>query len=380
MYQAKPLTFQLESSWVAFTASYLQGIAFDHYTALLWFNPNSLVLSNWQAFAQEFSNHPHLCQWSAAKPMIAHDLSARIRPLILGLPWLCSTNPRINWQNLTLHFDCQATEHLKPIPFDVTAPISTADLPHTPPQLHSNSAQSFILNARLGKSPQVLTALIDSGATKMFVSDQLNLTRDPLDRPMELQLFDTPSPSTMVFGFQSTSWSWQLLEVTPIVLGLLWLHDVNPDIDWRDLTMKFPRSDACLATFSLHLQSTNNPSKARATSASTASPDNSGKPPSPWHTLGAPLAFLPNIPCNKYKGPNYPTHRPWMTSDPNNADQPPKPLDLDALNIKIIGLAPFAHIIQDGTPAFQLHISPALLEEHLGADTTTLEPKIEEQI
>ncbi|KAG6858724.1 hypothetical protein C0993_005160, partial [Termitomyces sp. T159_Od127] len=55
MFQAKPLTFQLESSHVAFAASYLQGIAFDHYTALLRFDSNSLVLSNWQAFAQEFS-------------------------------------------------------------------------------------------------------------------------------------------------------------------------------------------------------------------------------------------------------------------------------------------------------------------------------------
>ncbi|KAG6899326.1 hypothetical protein C0993_011203 [Termitomyces sp. T159_Od127] len=56
MFQAKPLTFQLESSRVAFATLYLQGIAFDHYTALLRFDPNSLVLSNWQAFAQEFSS------------------------------------------------------------------------------------------------------------------------------------------------------------------------------------------------------------------------------------------------------------------------------------------------------------------------------------
>ncbi|KAG6899728.1 hypothetical protein C0993_007458 [Termitomyces sp. T159_Od127] len=54
MFQAKPLTFQLESSCVAFTALYLQGIAFDHYMVLLRFDSNSLVLSNWQAFAQEF--------------------------------------------------------------------------------------------------------------------------------------------------------------------------------------------------------------------------------------------------------------------------------------------------------------------------------------
>ncbi|KAG5331584.1 hypothetical protein C0989_007895 [Termitomyces sp. Mn162] len=56
MFQAKPITFQLESSRVAFAASYLQGIAFDHYTALLWFNPNNPVLSNWLAFTQEFSS------------------------------------------------------------------------------------------------------------------------------------------------------------------------------------------------------------------------------------------------------------------------------------------------------------------------------------
>ncbi|KAG6867576.1 hypothetical protein C0993_000971 [Termitomyces sp. T159_Od127] len=56
MFQAKALTFQFESPCVAFAASYMQGIAFDHYMVLLHFYPNSLVLSNWQAFAQEFSS------------------------------------------------------------------------------------------------------------------------------------------------------------------------------------------------------------------------------------------------------------------------------------------------------------------------------------
>ncbi|KAG6870371.1 hypothetical protein C0992_000258 [Termitomyces sp. T32_za158] len=41
---------------VAFAASYLQGIAFDHYTALLQFKPQNPVLSNWQAFVDEFSS------------------------------------------------------------------------------------------------------------------------------------------------------------------------------------------------------------------------------------------------------------------------------------------------------------------------------------
>ncbi|KAG6867183.1 hypothetical protein C0993_005959 [Termitomyces sp. T159_Od127] len=56
MFQAKPLTFQLGSSRVAFAALHLQGIAFDHYTALLQFDPNDLVLSNWQVFAQDISS------------------------------------------------------------------------------------------------------------------------------------------------------------------------------------------------------------------------------------------------------------------------------------------------------------------------------------
>ncbi|KAG5333950.1 hypothetical protein C0989_004558 [Termitomyces sp. Mn162] len=34
----------------------LAGITFDHYTALLWFDPNNPVLSNWLAFTQEFSS------------------------------------------------------------------------------------------------------------------------------------------------------------------------------------------------------------------------------------------------------------------------------------------------------------------------------------
>ncbi|KAG6867302.1 hypothetical protein C0993_004790 [Termitomyces sp. T159_Od127] len=55
-YGSKLFTFQLESSCIAFTTLYLQSIAFDHYTVLLQFNSNSLVLSNWQVFTQEFSS------------------------------------------------------------------------------------------------------------------------------------------------------------------------------------------------------------------------------------------------------------------------------------------------------------------------------------
>ncbi|KAG6899800.1 hypothetical protein C0993_006799 [Termitomyces sp. T159_Od127] len=250
----------------------------------------------------------------------------------------------------------------------------------------------FVFNAQLGESPRILTALIDSGAIRTFVSDQLDLTHDPLDRPMKLQLFDgkltTARPITKTHTSSITYGLWfpiyllvmQLPEVTSIILGLSWLCDVNSNIDWRDLTMKFPGSSACLAAVSLCLQLTNNSSEAGATGAPTAPLDNSGKFPFPQHTLGAPPAFFPNIPHNKYKGPNYPIHRPWMTLDPDDVDQPPKLLNADALNIKIISLASFARIIQNSVSAFQLHISSALPEEHLSADTIALKPKTEEQI
>ncbi|KAG6877186.1 hypothetical protein C0993_009534 [Termitomyces sp. T159_Od127] len=55
-------------------------------------------------------------------------------------------------------------------------------------------------------------------------------------------------------------------------------------------------------------------------------------------------------------------------------------LDPEALDIQIIGSVSFAHILQDGTPGFQLQITLVLLEKHLGADTTTLKLKTKEQI
>ncbi|KAG6894268.1 hypothetical protein C0992_006810 [Termitomyces sp. T32_za158] len=54
LFQAKPVTFQLDNTCVAFAASYLQGIAFNHYTALLQFEPQSPILSNWQSFVNKF--------------------------------------------------------------------------------------------------------------------------------------------------------------------------------------------------------------------------------------------------------------------------------------------------------------------------------------
>ncbi|KAG6884602.1 hypothetical protein C0993_009661 [Termitomyces sp. T159_Od127] len=199
---------------------------------------------------------------------------------------LCTTNPHIDWQHLTLHFDQQALESPELIPFDVTTPVSTADHPLTPLQLRSKSTQLSVIDAQLGDSLKVLTALINSGATGIFVSNQLDLPHNPLDKPLELQLFDSkPTTTRPMTKCHSSS----------IVLNN---------------SLQFPVSllgtSACFATVHLSLQPTNNSSKAGATSASTAPSDNSSDPPPPQPVLSAPPAFPPTLSATSTKAPTTP--------------------------------------------------------------------------
>ncbi|KAG5329709.1 hypothetical protein C0989_009341 [Termitomyces sp. Mn162] len=71
------------------------------------------------------------------------------------------------------------------------------------------------------------------------------------------------------------------------------------------------------------------------------------------------------------------TQSPSTSNDNPNKDGDATPPCLD---IKIVSAIPFAHLLQDSTPAFQLQITPALPEEHLHTGTTMPESKTEEQI
>ncbi|KAG6870809.1 hypothetical protein C0992_012392, partial [Termitomyces sp. T32_za158] len=124
-------------------------------------------------------------------------------PLILGLPWLRSTNPWINWQSLTLHFKRNANLSRTPVPFDLPvspqilqAPGTLGEESPTHSSLRSSSIQLFVINTRLGNSPKIFSALIDSGATETFISDWLALLHQDIAQPLELQLFNGhPAPS-----------------------------------------------------------------------------------------------------------------------------------------------------------------------------------------
>ncbi|KAG6901489.1 hypothetical protein C0995_011209 [Termitomyces sp. Mi166 len=56
MFQGKPHTFASDQAEVVFATFYLQGIALDHYTAILHFNSGHPLFTNWQAFVDEFSS------------------------------------------------------------------------------------------------------------------------------------------------------------------------------------------------------------------------------------------------------------------------------------------------------------------------------------
>ncbi|KAG5726542.1 hypothetical protein E4T56_gene4661 [Termitomyces sp. T112] len=120
-------------------------------------------------------------------------------PIILGFSWLHSTNPRVDWPSLTLCLNRDNSTNSGLVPFDVSPPSENSeamtDQPWTPPQLCSRSAQSFIIYVQLGDSLKVLPALIDSSASSVFISNQLDLRCNDLDKPLELQLFNR-SPTT----------------------------------------------------------------------------------------------------------------------------------------------------------------------------------------
>ncbi|KAG5348499.1 hypothetical protein C0989_010330, partial [Termitomyces sp. Mn162] len=106
----------------------------------------------------------------------------------------------------------------------------------------------------------VLPALVNSGTSSTFISSQLDLQHNDLDKPLELQLFDGSPATTGItqyhdntltldnnLQFQAWLLITQLPPSTPIVLRLPWLQDINPNIDWKNLIMQFPGSKASLA-------------------------------------------------------------------------------------------------------------------------------------
>ncbi|KAG5735475.1 hypothetical protein E4T56_gene11129 [Termitomyces sp. T112] len=339
--RTKLITFQLESSQVAFATSYLQGIVFDHYIALLKFDPNKPVLSNWLAFTQEFSTYETGWNYNALQLALRCALPQWIKDILHLAPKQTTYDRyKVLITQVDQHYWEDRSKNMaprlprtplvtptgrpeQPTVFDPQSPLTLLILRPIFPQAEE-------LPAPIDSQDNVFPTLVDSGASGIFVSNQLGLWCNDLDKPLELQLFDRSPATTRItqyhnntptldndLQFQAQLLVTQLPLPTPIVLGLPWLQDVNPDIDWKNLTMQFPSPKASLAaTIPLCLQSISDSdishpgtSTFRATqspSTSKNNPDKEGNATPPW-SPSLTLQWLPsNIPRNQYKGPWYP--------------------------------------------------------------------------
>ncbi|KAG5733023.1 hypothetical protein E4T56_gene3616 [Termitomyces sp. T112] len=176
---------------------------------------------------------------------------------------LHSSKPPTTGTSLTLCLNWDNPTNSRLVPFDVSPSSknseTTINHPWTPSQLHSRSAQLFVINVRLNGSSKVFSALINSSTSSTFISNQLSLQYNDLDKPFELQLFDGSPAMTRItqyhdntltlnndLQFQAQLLITQLPLPTPIMLRLPWLQDINSDIDWKNLTMQFLGSKASL--------------------------------------------------------------------------------------------------------------------------------------
>ncbi|KAG5719227.1 hypothetical protein E4T56_gene13415 [Termitomyces sp. T112] len=276
--------------------------------------------------------------------------------------------------NLPAHLPSHSTTTLL---LHTTFPFSNHPIPTL---VNSGTTDNFI------DKSLILPTFVDSSTSSTFVSSQLNLQHNDLNKPLELQLFDRSPATTGITQYYDNTLTLdndlqfpaqllvtQLPLSTPIVLRLPWLQDVNPNINWKNLTMQIPSPEASLAaTIPLHLQyisdsdvsnpSTSTPRVTQSLSTSNSNPDSEGSTTLPYQQCSTPLT-------NSATTPDLTTTAP-----------PSSPVNFRSLDIKIIGAVSFTCLLQDGNPAFQLQVMPALLKKHLHAEIAAPGSKMEEQI
>lgn len=126
--------------------------------------------------------------------------------------------------------------------------------------ISSQSRQSFLLNTTLDGQPAKHPSLVDCGATRCFIDKSLahNLPHlvHKLSQPIALELFDGEATSggliteclTAATTFDdgtthNVSYLVTKLHPTaPIVLGMPWLVEFNPDINWATFSINLHRA------------------------------------------------------------------------------------------------------------------------------------------
>jgi hypothetical protein len=168
-----------------------------------------------------------------------------------------------------------------------------------------------------------------------------------------------------------------------MVLGLKWLRDINPDVDWASLSLVF-RKERLAGAISMLLPE----KKGKTTIEEIPDEDSPIGPPQdgPLFPRNDEPGEVNTPPDTKHPSPKPPpkngNQRPnddnLRTNDTFKESpkveglefppaQEPAPKDSN-IDIKIIGAAPFARLIRDGIEIYQLHISPVLPTETLRAE------------
>jgi len=279
-------------------------------------------------------------------------------------------------------------------------------------RLSSPSEDSFILRICFPGEMTYINALIDSGASVNFIDLALAskhpLLRRLLQKPIDLEHFDgkltsggsithdLTTPILYANGVQHTVTfhKTKLHHSNPILLGLKWLRDINPDIDWASLSLVFQKERLAGAIPMFR------PGKNyKTTIEEVTDEDHPMQPP-----REGPLFPDNDEPGNDETKPT-PTKIPKVPPKPTPKDQQPAPKDaplddsyptslddsfpipkdmlLNAnIDIKIIRAAPFARLIREGMEVYQLHISPVSPHETLRMETTqnSKEKKTEQEI
>ncbi|KAG6815275.1 hypothetical protein H0H93_010365, partial [Arthromyces matolae] len=354
----------------------------------------------------------------------------RSASMVLGLPWLQETNPLIDWEVLSMSFDRKPES--KQVNFEIPSKTQThvTSKATEPINLRSRAERAFVIQAKLESNKQQHYALIDSGAAGVFASDTMGLEGKPLERPLTLQLFDGSTATTGVISHEHSDTITldndlkfpvnflltRLHPSIPLVLGLPWLRKVNPDIDWRKMTMTFDGTSTIAASTILPLhrksppvlieeiedEDAPKPSKEASTfqpllrdlregevvetleptttinpctTTPTTTTNDQPIPQSPTKAQRQNPKFPPNIPRNRVKRYRSRSKSPGRTSTDEETtsninledieDSSPGPKGRP--HVRIIGAAPFANLLRDGVEAFQLHIAPSIPEEQLRA-------------
>ena len=115
------------------------------------------------------------------------------------------------------------------------------------------------IHLRGRKRSKQTSAMVDSGATAMFISDQFvaknAMLREPLSRQIVLYNIDGSKNKAgtithkvslyLKVGDQDRKWDFLITDLgsEDVILGLPWLRHVNPRIDWSSGEMKLPSEE-----------------------------------------------------------------------------------------------------------------------------------------